>query len=366
MENATVTTTMRRNAAMMGLAPALAGLMLLGGCATYGYGGYWSSGYPAYSGYGYGYDYDYRYRNPDGLIVAYDPGPSLYAVVSYQNLYWNDGYYYRRHGSHWERSRHHRGPWAVHRHEPPRVSVRNEPRPGRQIPPGAVVPDRRSVRGPVIRSPQGEPFQRPPSGRDGGLNVRGPRQHVRYGERLPDPQTRWVERARVPNGVPLSTGPNREVQRPRLSGPPQSWNGARPFGVNPPPGTGRGSRPAVVNQAPDQPRQGPGAPRFERTEQARNSRRGPGGPPVDPRSYPAQGERPAPARRRPVVPTTDEVSNREQATSDRDARRAAPGWRPRGPRSGDQGLGAAPNRDANRWHGQPRGEQPGTGRRVSF
>jgi hypothetical protein len=81
---------------IVGLVAVLAGALSLGGCTTVDYDDYWVPGRPIYGRDVY-FD-EYRYRNPEGLLVVYDPGPSLYSVVSVPGLYWHDGYYYRRHG----------------------------------------------------------------------------------------------------------------------------------------------------------------------------------------------------------------------------------------------------------------------------
>jgi hypothetical protein len=277
---------MRRTMTMVGLAPVLGGLMLLGGCATLESDGYWDSSYPAYSRHLY-VD-EYRYRNPDGLIVVYDPGPSLYSVVSVPGIYWHDGYYYRKHRGHWERSRYHRGPWGIHRHEPPRVRVRHEPPAARPAP--IAVPERRDHRPPVYRIHDREPYGRPPADRDRGRLVgRPPEQRPDPGRGIDPPRTQnrhlpgpqsipWV-------GVPERQNPPRPVAAPVRRVPP-AGQGVRPIGVNrPPPDRGRPS-PAAVTHMPDRPRPGPvqrqtappvqPAPNPDSRRQVRDRRESPG------------------------------------------------------------------------------------------
>jgi hypothetical protein len=194
---------MSRIATITRLVPVLGGLLLLGGCATLESGGYWVSSYPVYPRRVY-LD-EYRYRNPDGLIVVYDPGPRLYSVVRSPGLYWHDGYYYRKHRGHWEHSRHHRGPWAYHRHEPPRVRVRHEPPSGRPVP--IAVPGRRPDRGPVYRAPYWEPDDRRWSDRDDGRFVRRPPEQRPDPGRSPGPDRPQFERMPVPQPLPRIVGP---------------------------------------------------------------------------------------------------------------------------------------------------------------
>jgi hypothetical protein len=322
---------MSRIALLTRRAPALAGLMFLGGCATYAYDGDWESGYPV--GSGYVYDDDYRYYNPDGLIVRYDSGPSLYAVVSYPNLYWNDGYYYRPHGSYWERSRHYRGPWVAHRHEPPRVRYRHDPPPGRALRVHSDNSDRRAVRGPETPAYR-ERYRRPLP--DTGLNVYRPAPPVRNREQESDSWQRRLERARVPNGVPMNGEPPRFGQPPRSAGSDPRWNRGRPNEVQPRPDPGARPPPPVIERTPRAAHPGMDARLRERIEQARN-RPQPGGAPATVRQYPLEGRR-APANRqsapRPAADPEAAPSERRWQTERQD-----------GARSGDPR--AAPPRSQN-------------------
>lgn len=222
----------------------LGGVLLLGGCATLESED-WAPGYPVYSRRIH--VYERPYRNPDGLWVVYDRGPALYSVVRAPGLYWRDGYYYRKHRGHWERSPHHRGPWAIYGRTPPAPVVRH-----RGMRPG---PDPRFVRGrgprgdPVVALPRWDPparrrpplrgpgwdFNRdrpPPRGpsvtsrdpfigaRDGG-GIRPPtaapapsRQIGGRLERNPPPPLRSV------NGNPPATGARPAPRGPGWSGPP--------------------------------------------------------------------------------------------------------------------------------------------------
>ena len=332
---------MSRIALLTRRAPALAGLMFLGGCATYAYDGYWESGYPV--GYGYGYDDD-RYYNPDGLIVRYDSGPRLYAVVSYPDLYWGDGYYYRRHGSYWERSRHHRGPWAVHRHEPPRVRVRHDPPPGRPLPVHTDVSERWPVRGPETPAYR-ERYRRYPSEADAGPLVRRPGPQMRNREQVSDSWQRRFERARVPNGVPMNREPPRFGQPPGSAGSDPRWNRSRPNEVNRRPDPGARPQPVVIDRAPRAVRPGMDPRLRERIEQARNHPQ-PGGAPANVRQFPVEGRRAA--RSQAPAPGPAPVANWRSAPRPAVNREAAPSerrsetGRQGGPRSGDQG--AAPQR----------------------
>jgi len=326
---------MTRIAAMMRLAPALAGLALLGGCATYGYGGYWSSGYPAYTGYVYGDRY--RYRNPDGLIVAYDPGPSLYAVVSFSNLYWGDGYYYRRHGPHWERSRHHRGPWAIYRHGPPRVSVRHEP------------PRRGAPARPVAPPPRGERFVRPP----GNNAVGGNSGRVQ----------RRVERPGVPSGGPVWRGPDRNRPQPRSGIPVQTRGDVRPGGIRSRPDARGRSQPAPVNRGADEVNRGYTPRQRPSVQQAGNGAPLPGGWSRNPRSSSADKRSDGPWV---TAPATDTGSDWQQTARPQENRRATPARRRDGARSGQRGVAPAPYQGAGRWPVQGRAGQPDGGRPTTF
>jgi hypothetical protein len=86
---------------------AVGSIFALGGCVVEPtgayYGGYYTSGYAPYGE---------RYVTSDGYTVVYDAGPGAYTVVGVPGLYWWGGYYYRRHGVHWERSHDYRGPWV--------------------------------------------------------------------------------------------------------------------------------------------------------------------------------------------------------------------------------------------------------------
>jgi len=329
-------------------APALAGLLFLGGCASYAYDGYWESGYPVGSGYVYDDD---RYYNPDGLIVRYDSGPRLYAVVSYPDLYWSDGHYYRRHGAHWERSRHHRGPWAVYRHEPPPVRVRHDPPPGRPLRVHTDVSERRPVRGPETPAYR-ERYRRYPSQAD----VRRPAPPVRNREQLSEPWQRRLERARVPNGAPMNQELPRFGQPPRSAGSDPRWNRSRRDEANPRPDPGARPQSAVIDRAPRAARPGMDARLRERIEQARN-RPPPGGAPAAPRQFQDEGRRAAPVANRQSAPRP--AVNREAARSER---RWQTG-RQDGPRSGDPG--AAPQRLQNLKEQLRRG-LPDSNGRASF
>ncbi|MGE5152809.1 MAG: hypothetical protein ACM3ST_02235 [Bdellovibrio bacteriovorus] len=272
---------MHRITTTVGLVPVLGGLMLLGGCTTLEYDDYWDSGYPTYSRHVL--VEEYRYRNPDGLMVVYDPGPSLYSVVTVPGLYWHDGYYYRKYRGHWQRSRHHRGPWAIHRYEPPRVRVRHEPPAARPAP--IAIPERRYDRGPVYRIHDREPDGRPPSVTERRYD-RGPVHRIRdrepYG-RVPRDQGRRdvvgrppeqrrdpgrgsnPPRAQIPylpgpQAIPW-TGGSKRPNPPPVAAPagrmPWAGQGVRAVGVTPPsPDMGR-PPPGVVTQSPDRPRPGP-------------------------------------------------------------------------------------------------------------
>jgi len=87
---------------------ALGAILALGGCVVEPIGGYYAGGYAPYGE---------SYVTPDGYTVVYDAGPGAYAVVGVPGVYWWDGYYYRRHGGHWERSHDYRGHWAYRRAE---------------------------------------------------------------------------------------------------------------------------------------------------------------------------------------------------------------------------------------------------------
>ena len=352
---------MRRTAAMVAVLPVLGGLLLLGGCATLESDGYWASSYPVYSRH---IDvYEHRYRNPDGLIVVYDPGPRLYSVVSSPGLYWHDGHYYRRHRGHWEHSRYHRGPWAIHRHEPPPVRVGHEHPPGRPVPVPIAVPDRRHDRGPDYRAPYREPFGRPPPDRDRGPIVHRPPEPGRDAGRTFDPSRQRVEQPAAPRGfppgpqvIPWIRGPDRVEPPSSVGAAPQVQRISRRGGMTSPPGP-QGVPGAVgVDQVPGQARLGPLLRDRTDSDQPRNRPPVPGGQVPSPRFY-RSGEE---GRASPQIlgRGPDAASYRELLQRSSGAQGAVPSgrWsaeREGEPRSGDPRLVvAAPpasSRDSGPW-----------------
>ena len=81
----------------------LGSILGFGGCVAVPAGGYYRYGYAPYGP---------RYVTPDGVTVTYDYGPGAYTVIGTPGLYWWGGYYYRRHGRHWQWSRQYHGPWG--------------------------------------------------------------------------------------------------------------------------------------------------------------------------------------------------------------------------------------------------------------
>lgn len=230
---------MTRTTVMVGLVPVLGGLLLLGGCTTLDYEGYGGPSYPAYPRSVY--VEEYRYRNPDGMLVAYDPGPRLYSVVSSPGLYWHDGYYYRRHGGHWERSHYHRGPWAYHRHAPPRVRHRHDHHPPR----GLVLVDAHD------RRHDWGPGDWRRHDRDGDRFVRGPQEQRPAPRRTPEPDRRQLERMPVPQPIPWVAGPNRGQSPPTPRVPSETQRIRRRADVKPPSGAIGGSLPVVDGRFPE-------------------------------------------------------------------------------------------------------------------
>jgi hypothetical protein len=219
-------------AARVGLVPVLGAFMLLGGCTTLESDGYWVSDYPSYRRDVY--VYEQRYRNPDGLIVTYDSGPSLYSVVRYPGIYWHDGYYYRQHRGHWERSRYHRGPWRVHHHAPPRVVVpRDAPRDRPKRHPIAV-PDRR----PVYDWP------------DRYRKARPPRPMPKPGPVL-EPGRERVKGFPGPQNIPYVRGPDQARVSPPPVVPAQPQRVLRHRQASPPPGAVSDPRRRVMDRMPD-------------------------------------------------------------------------------------------------------------------
>ena len=225
-------------ATRVGLVPVLGVVMLLGGCTTLESDGYWESGYPAYRRDVY--VYEQRYRNPDGLIVAYDSGPGLYSVVRYPGIYWHDGYYYRQHRGHWERSRYHRGPWGGRYHAPPRVVVpRDAPRDRPKRYP-IVVPDRR----PAYDGPDRYP------------NARPPRSVPKPGPVL-EPGRERVKGFPGPQNIPYVRGPDQARVSPPPVVPAQPQRVLRHPPASPPPGAVSDPRRRVMDRMPDGRRWGP-------------------------------------------------------------------------------------------------------------
>lgn len=334
---------MARTAAMVGLVPVLGGLLLLGGCATLESDGYWGPSYPVYPRSVY--VEDYRYRNPDGMLVVYDSGPRLYSVVSSPGLYWHDGYYYRKHRGQWERSHHHRGPWAYHRHEPPRVRGRHD-RPPRGLVPIAVH-DRRPDRGPVYRAPYREPDDRRRPDRDGERFVRRPPEQRQDPRRGPGPDRRQIERMPVPQPIPWIGGPvgveSEARPQPGPVGPARVPPVVRRGGLNP--------QPVPVVPFP-----------------ARNRPPPPGGPAPTPRVHRAEENGRNPPRslgRRPDGIPSREVgrpSGDVPSSAPRGGRSAERGDRPG---SGDQRVAPTAAVRGGRQHPRgPQGNPPGADLRV--
>lgn len=254
---------MGRTTAMVGLIPVLGGLLLLGGCTTLESDGYWATSYPVYPRHVQ--VYERRYRNPDGLLVVYDPGPSLYSVVSSPGLYWHDGYYYRKHRGHWEHSRYHRGPWALYRHHPPRVRVREESRLGNSAP--LVIPHRRS-------DPDRDRFvRRPPEWqRDPGRGLESNREPV---ARPAIPQRVPPRVLTGPQMIPWIGGADAVGPRAPEGGVTHPRPLSRGAGVSPAPSPGGYPQPVAVGQGPHPidtaPRRRPPTPAVRSFEQAPGS-----------------------------------------------------------------------------------------------
>lgn len=331
---------MWRTMARVGLVPVLGAVMLLGGCTTLESDGYWVSDYPVYRRDVY--LYEERYRNPDGLIVAYDSGPRLYSVVRYPGIYWHDGYYYRQHRGHWERSRYHRGPWRVHHHAPPRVVVRRDAPSDRPRRYPIVAPDRR----PVYDQPDRYPNARPPRPQPKPGPVLGPdRERVKG---FPGPQNipyiRGPDQVRVspPSGVPSQ--PQRVIRRVPVTTP-----------ASPTPDPVSDHRRRMIERMPDGLRRGP-APQDQGRFDRPGSRQpvpggsapasrddGNGGPRVPPHWVRGPGADQAPGRQveqRParraadgtmIVPEVRRQIPREEGDSGSDAQEpnaVGPRWNP--------------------------------------
>lgn len=242
---------MRPMTLIAGLVTVLAGALPLGGCTTVDYDDYWVARGPIY-GRGVYID-DYRYRNPDGLVVVYDPGPSLYSVVSVPGLYWHEGYYYRRHGERWERSRYHRGPWAIYR-QPPRVVPRHEPTVVRRTPSRQpyVVPERYREWERARPVPEGERVGRYPRPQPNPSPSWDPERR-RVVQAPPGPQNIPYVRRPDPNGGLYSPGVPARRQQVERSAPhrtPVGGNGPQPAPVGPTPDrTPRGSAPQDQRQS---------------------------------------------------------------------------------------------------------------------
>ncbi len=54
----------------------------------------------------------YRCKNSEGVQLMFDSGMGLYLVVGYRDYYFNEGRYYRWHGSAWQVSRHINRGWG--------------------------------------------------------------------------------------------------------------------------------------------------------------------------------------------------------------------------------------------------------------
>jgi len=329
---------MRRTTVRVVLVPVLGGLIFLGGCTTLESDGYWASSYPVYPRGGY--VYEQSYRNPDGLMVFYDPGVSLYSVSSYPGLYWHDGYYYRKQRGHWERSRHRRGPWAIQHQAPPRVVVRPQSPPNRPRPTPVVVPDRRPVYGVSDRDPRDWPLRPTPERRPtydpGHQRVRvspGP-QNVPY-VRRPDPG-----RDSPPVNAPV--GPRQVVRRPA---------------VRPSPGEVIGPRPVVVPQGPDGLRRGPVPSDRGWSGPARRTPSRPGD--SSPVSRPDGTEGPGALPPRVRGSGADRMPYQQTARRPGDAPVLGPGARRSNPREGDAGPDERPYAPVPPWGQRRQFPDPG-------
>jgi hypothetical protein len=341
---------MNRSGMMAGLAPVSVGLMLLGGCTTMESDGYWVSDNRGDSWYSH--DHAYGYRNPHGLIVEYDPGLMLYAVVSSPNVYWNDPYYYRRHGHHWERSRHHHGPWVVYHRDPPRVAER----PARRIrPPTPLRPDtaeRRFVQRPVFPAPRREPIRRPPKETRAHREVRRLQEGGRGSERRFEPVQRRNERNQVPKERPWPKEPYRAGQQSRGGGTAETGNRFRRGDTNPQPERRGRSRPPAVDRTPDKLPPLLTERHHERIEWARKYGQVRSGSARRPGASGEEGG--APTRRRTPAPRANAGPNRQDAARIAEtrgggtSRRRVPG-RQGEPQSDDQRLNYGP-----RWDGKQR------------
>jgi hypothetical protein len=54
----------------------------------------------------------YRYKHDD-VDLVFDSGMGVYVVVGWPDTYWQDGHYFRLHGSDWQVSARIAGPWAL-------------------------------------------------------------------------------------------------------------------------------------------------------------------------------------------------------------------------------------------------------------
>lgn len=316
---------MSHKGTIWGLLPLLGVLMLLGGCATLEYDDDWGYEDPIYSDRVY--VRDSGYRNPDGLIVVYEPGLMLYRVVSYPDLYWNGGYYYRKHRSHWSRSRYHRGPWAPYRHAPPRVNVRHALPPGRPVPIPPGVYDRRPGRDSVSRPPSRAPWR--PADDRGGVSAPRPPE-PRSGVRAPigaGPgfrSDRLQGRPRIPRGSP-DQGPY-----PRIRVAPGDVNPAPEQGWTPWRSPGRAAR----NQGASPPE------RTDATAPGPRVRRSDGVSPGQLPRQPGQVPRAAPRLRRWAEPEEQPTDGGQSAVP---AQTQAPGPGLPRLRGGFPGSGLPPN-----------------------
>jgi len=278
----------------------------------------WVSGDPA--GSWSVHDHAYGYRNPDGLIIDYDPQFMLYAVVSYRNVYWNDGYYYRRHGHYWERSRHHHGPWAAYRLEPPRVIDRLE-RPIRR--PTLLHTDaskRRPFQPPVFHAPRKEPIGRRTAENGRHPFVHRPHEETRYGKPRRDPRQQRIQWDRRPEGMPAARDRDRGGERLRVGSDVQTWSRPGRGGASPQSAPRNRSQPRVVDRIPDRPR--PLVPHrpHEHVGQARNQPGARGGSVQRPK--PSAGDGKGPIRHKTRPPGENADKHQQVATGTGEARGA--------------------------------------------